>query len=57
MTLSESQLIELKKVAEPLMVWMEKNCHPHVTAIVDSIRIELLEGLATRHRNENSNES
>jgi hypothetical protein len=43
---TEEQQAELKKAATPLMQWLRDNCHPHVTAIVDSERTELLEGLA-----------
>jgi len=28
------------------MDWIEVNCHPHITAIVDSHRAELVEGIA-----------
>jgi hypothetical protein len=47
MILTEEQLNSLRKAALPLMLWLTENCHPHCTAIVDSGRTELLEGLAT----------
>jgi hypothetical protein len=50
MTLTEQQLESLKIAATPLMEWLKDNCHPHVTAIVDSQRCEVLEGLATTTR-------
>jgi hypothetical protein len=33
-----------KEVALPLMQWLNDNCHPHCTVIVDSERAELMEG-------------
>jgi len=52
MNISEQQRLELIEASKPLMMWLRKNCHPHVTAIVDSERTEVLEGLATAHRTE-----
>ena len=40
----------LREAALPLMQWLNDNCHPHCTVIVDSERIELVEGLATARR-------
>jgi len=34
----------LREVAMPLMQWLNDNCHPHCTVIVDSERAELMEG-------------
>lgn len=45
MKLTERQKKELRHAALPLMRWLSTNCHPHATAIVDSERTELLEGL------------
>ena len=50
MTLTEEQLTELRAAALPLMQWINDNCHPHVSAIIDSEHIELVEGLATARR-------
>lgn len=50
MTLTEEQIAEMKELALPLMRWLEKNCHPHVKAIVHNTNIELLEGIATASR-------
>jgi len=50
MILTEKQIGEMKQAAIPLMVWLEKNCHPHVKAIVHNTQIEVLEGLATASR-------
>jgi len=52
MIIKEEQRQELLLAAQPLMRWLGKNCHPHVTVIVDSEMAELLEGLATVHKKE-----
>jgi len=36
---------EFEAASRPLMEWLSKNCHPHVTVIVDSSRSEMLEGV------------
>lgn len=46
MILTKEQLVSLEAVAKPLMRWLNDNCHPHITAIVDSSRAEIVEGLA-----------
>jgi 2'-5' RNA ligase len=38
---------EFEKAARPLMEYLAKNYHPHVTVLVDSVHAELVEGLAT----------
>lgn len=50
MTLSKEQCESFNLAAAPLMQWLRENCHPHVTAIVDSERAECLEGLAAVRR-------
>lgn len=52
MILTQEQIDALREAAMPLMQWLNDNCHPHCTAIVDSERIELVEGLATAKREE-----
>lgn len=37
---------ELKELARPLVEYIKKNYHPHVTVIVDSTHAEVLEGVA-----------
>lgn len=46
MRLTEEQKDEMEKVVRPLMVWLEKNCHPH-HVLVDSQDAILVEGIAT----------
>jgi len=50
MILTDQQLKTLREAAIPLMQWLNDNCHPHCTAIMDSEHVELLEGLATARR-------
>ena len=45
-----AEIETLREAALPLMQWLNNNCHPHCTVIVDSERIELVEGLATARR-------
>ena len=37
---------KFEEVAIPLIAFIKENCHPHVTAIIDSNHAELLEGIA-----------
>lgn len=50
MKITLDQLETLREAALPLMQWLNDNCHPHCTVMVDSERIELVEGLATAAR-------
>jgi ABC-type phosphate/phosphonate transport system substrate-binding protein len=36
---------ELKTASKPLMDYLKKNYHPHVTAIVTNNSVEIVEGL------------
>ena len=45
-----NEIETLREAALPLMQWLNDNCHPHCTVMVDSERIELVEGLATARR-------
>jgi hypothetical protein len=47
MTLTEQQQKELELSSRPLIEWLNKNCHPHVTAIVEPDRVELVEGVCS----------
>ena len=38
------RLTEFREAVMPLMQWLNDNCHPHCTVIVDSERAELMEG-------------
>jgi hypothetical protein len=50
MELTEEQKNELRSLVRPLQEWLNKNCHPHVKAIVDSENMELMEGVTTVQR-------
>lgn len=43
--MSKEKLKELQEAAMPLIKYLEKNHHPHVTSIVTSTSVELVEGL------------
>jgi hypothetical protein len=45
MKVTPEQESELEEVSKPLMLWMEKNLHPHTKIIMDSHHVELLEGV------------
>lgn len=36
--------VEFDRITNELIEWMNKNCHPHSTIIVDLTHAELLEG-------------
>jgi len=43
-TTRKLRLAGFREAAFPLMQWLNDNCHPHCTVIVDSERAELMEG-------------
>ena len=45
MILTEQQQKEFETAARPLIEWLNKNCYPHVTAIIEPGRAELSEGV------------
>jgi len=46
MNITKDQGDELLEVSKPLIKWLNENCHPHVIALVEPDRVELVEGLA-----------
>lgn len=46
MILSKEQIKEFEEAAKPLMEWLNRNCHPHVTVLLDGGQAEIVEGLA-----------
>ena len=44
MILTKTQVDEFKEACKPLVKWLNDNCHPHVTAIVEPNQAEILEG-------------
>jgi len=47
MILTKEQKEDFEKAARPMMKYLGKNHHPHVTVIIDNGRAEILEGSAT----------
>ncbi len=45
MILSQQQRKEFQAEARPLIEWLNKNCHPHVIAIISPERATLTEQL------------
>jgi len=50
--MDNKKLTELLEVSKPLIKYLAENHHPHVTAIVTSDMVELLEGLMTARTSE-----
>lgn len=46
MILTKEQIKQLEEAAKPLIKFLAENFHPHVTAIVQSDRAEILESSA-----------
>lgn len=44
---SKKRLDELKEASTPLLKYLNENFHPHVTVIVTSTSIELMEGVCS----------
>ena len=47
MILTPDQITELNDAAKPLILFLRKNCHPHVKVIVNRESAEVVEGIAT----------
>jgi len=45
MYLTDDQRKEFEKVTEPVIKWLNENCHPHVEVLIGPGRAELLEGV------------
>lgn len=41
---SLEKLRGLREAARPLMEYLQQNHHPHCSAVVDTVRVEILEG-------------
>ena len=46
MVLTDEQRKSFEVAARPMIEWLCKNCHPHVTAIVEPGSAELHEGVS-----------
>lgn len=52
MILTPQQFDTMLVATKPLIAWLNENCHPHCTAIVDQVSVELVEGIATNRTEE-----
>lgn len=52
MILTEQQRREFQDVTRPVIEWLNKNCHPHVSVVIDPTSAELSEGVHIVHTNE-----
>jgi hypothetical protein len=52
MTLTWEQFEQMLEAARPLIKWLNENCHPHCTAHVDQVSVELTEGISTDRTDE-----
>jgi hypothetical protein len=52
MKLTEQQCKEFESITRPVIKWLNDNCHPHVTAVIDPTRAELLEGVCAYPTND-----
>lgn len=47
MIITEEQHSQLEKVVRPAIEWLNENCNPHTSIIVDNTNAELVEGIAS----------
>lgn len=52
MILTEEQRKEFEEVTKRVMEWLNNNCHPHVTVIIDTTHAELSEGVCAYQTDE-----
>ena len=45
MIATKEQITEFETVCRPVIQWLNDNCHPHVTAIIDCGSAELVESV------------
>ena len=45
MIFNKQQRKDFEEATRPLMAFLGKNCHPHVTGVVDNASAELMEGV------------
>lgn len=51
MIISEEQRIQFTEISKPLIKWLNDNCDPHATVVVDNTKSELMYGVCA-HRTE-----
>lgn len=42
--MTEQQELEFENVCKPVIEWLNKNCNPHCTVLIDTTSAGLLEG-------------
>lgn len=47
MILNKKQEAEFKEAVRPVMKFLNDNCHPHVSVVIDCKRAELSEGVCS----------
>ena len=52
MTLTEQQRMEFAALTRPVIEWLNKNCHPHVSVVIEPTSAELSEGVASVYTND-----
>jgi hypothetical protein len=52
MILNEKQRQEFEEVVKPVIKWLNNNCNPHNTIIIDNTNAELVDGVYTEHTEE-----
>ena len=52
MTFNEQERREFEAVTRPVIEWLNKNCHPHVTVVIEPTSAELCEGVCAVHTND-----
>lgn len=52
MTLTEQERREFEAVTRPVIEWLNKTCHPHVSVVIEPTRAELLEGVCAYPTND-----
>ena len=46
MTMTAEQRAQFEALSRPLIQWLNDNCHPHTTIVIEPDSAELLEGVS-----------
>lgn len=49
MIYTKETMKSFKEIVEPVMKWLNENCHPHTSIVIGSDIAELMEGQITHH--------
>lgn len=50
--LNEQQRKDFEEVARPVIKWLNDNCHPHTTVLIEPTRAEVVEGVCAVNTND-----